>query len=222
MDKTSSPSLHVRGIALGFEWRVLFERLSFTLKKGDALVLKDRNGAGKTTLLKGIAGLKPLLEGEIRLNGVLRKDNPIGFCRGLVYVGHEDGLALELTAKEAIALWARSRGFSVSSSHLEASFDLLGMRSVMGEPLRLLSAGQRRRVAMVRLALIIEAEASSTIPLWLLDEPTASMDSEATEQLAELITKHLNTGGFAIISEHSDLPIKGRVTTLANLEAKSA
>ena len=222
MDKTSSPSLHVSRIALGFEWRVLFERLTFTLKKGEALVLKDRNGAGKTTLLKGIAGLKPLLAGEVRLNGMLRKDDPLGFSGRLVYVGHEDGLALELTAIEAISLWARSRGLAFSSSQLEASFDLLGMRSVMGEPLRLLSAGQRRRVAMVRLALIVESEASSTIPLWLLDEPTASMDSEASAQLAELITRHLQAGGFAIISEHSDLPIKARVTTLANLEAKSA
>ena len=222
MDKTSSPSLHVSRIALGYEWRVLFERLSFTLKKGDALVLKDRNGAGKTTLLKGIAGLKPLLAGEVRLNGFLRKDDPMGFSGRLVYVGHEDGFALELTAIEAVTLWARSRGLKFSSSHLEASFDLLGMRSVMGEPLRLLSAGQRRRVAMVRLALIIATEASDTIPLWLLDEPTASMDIEASAQLAELITRHLKAGGFAIISEHSDLPIKARVATLANLEAKSA
>ena len=162
--------------------RVL-EGVSFSLSPGEALVLRGPNGIGKTTLLRTIAGLQPPLEGQVD-----------AAPDSLVYAGHADGLKSTLTVEENLEFWAQIFGQSDIASAIDA-FDLKALRS---RPAGLLSAGQKRRLGLARLLV-------TGRPIWVLDEPTVSLDTRAVEMFAQVIRTHLGQGGSALLATHIDL-----------------
>ncbi len=162
--------------------RVL-EGVTFTLAPGHALILQGRNGIGKTTLLRTIAGLQPPLSGKISADP-----------DSIAYAGHADGLKPTLTARENLDFWAAIFG----SNDTTAALSALHLTPLAHRPTATLSAGQKRRLGLARLLVTGRR-------IWLLDEPTVSLDTAATALFASMISRHLGQGGSAIIASHIDL-----------------
>jgi heme exporter protein A len=180
---------------------LVFEDISFRLEPCCALVLVGRNGSGKTTLLRLIAGLMPRAAGEVLWAGEdALADLPSHGLR-LAYLGHQDALKLGLTAAENLALWGRGemRG---RAGAIEVALASVGLEDLAHLPARMLSAGQRRRVAIARLLV-------SSATLWLLDEPTTALDAASVARLGELAATHRAAGGMVIAATHLDLPLPG-------------
>ena len=157
--------------------------VSFSVARGEALILRGPNGAGKTTLLRTLAGLTPPLAGDIT-----HDDGAIA------YAAHADGLKTQLTVAENLAFWAQVFGTADLTSAMEA-FDLVPLADRRaGE----LSAGQKRRLSLARLLVTAR-------PIWCLDEPTVSLDAENTARFAAAVERHLANGGTAVIATHIDL-----------------
>ena len=163
--------------------------LSFHLEQGQALILRGPNGAGKTTLLRTIAGLQPPLSGEV-----------LGAEDRIAYAAHSDGLKAMLTVTENLRFWADVFGHSDSEG---------AMGACAREPLRdrlagTLSAGQKRRLGLARLLV-------TGRPIWVLDEPTVSLDRDAVTLFADAVRGHLGAGGMALIATHIDLGLEAQV-----------
>ena len=162
----------------------LLEGVSFALGPGEGLVLRGPNGVGKTSLLRTLAGLQPPLAGRI--------EAPEDVA---AIAGHADGVKPQLTTAENLAFWARVFGTRETAPAL-AAFDLAPLAD---RPARDLSAGQRRRLGLARLLV-------TGRPLWLLDEPTVSLDAASTGLLEAAIDAHLAAGGAALVSTHAPMP----------------
>ena len=193
--------LEVRSVAAFRGDHLVFSDLSFRLEQGGALVLIGRNGSGKTTLLRLIAGLMPRAAGEVLWAGEdALADLPSHGLR-LAYLGHQDALKLGLTPVENLALWARVEKDGRANA-IEQALAAVGLGDLAQLPARMLSAGQRRRVAIARLLV-------SGAALWLLDEPTVALDKASVARLGELATAHRASGGMVIAATHLDLPLPG-------------
>ena len=189
--------LAVRELAAERGFRVLFTGLAFALDPGGVLLLSGPNGSGKTTLLRLLAGFARPLAGEI-----LWQDEPIdrdleAHRQRVAYVGHLAGIKPSLTPREQLGFEARVREGSV-----EAAIERLRLGSFADLPIALLSAGQRRRTALARLLL-------GDAPLWLLDEPTTSLDAEGEAALWGLAREHLGGGGLVVLASHGTVPLAG-------------
>lgn len=180
--------LRVEDIACERGGRLLFSGLSFGLAAGEFLALTGPNGAGKTTLLRLIAGLAEPDAGKIELDG-RHQDLTVG--QHSHFVAHREAIKLSLTARENLDFWGGYLGGGDVDAAL-ASFDL---QALADYPAQLLSAGQRRRLALSRLSLVKRV-------LWLLDEPTTGLDARSQERLAAAIGAHLAAGGLAIAATH--------------------
>lgn len=179
--------------------RVL-EGVSFSLGAAEALVLRGPNGAGKTTLLRTVAGLQPPLEGTVETAP-----------ESLVYAGHSDGIKATLSVAENLAFWASVFGRADIATALDA-FDLLALQ---GRPAGALSAGQKRRLGLARLLVTGRS-------VWVLDEPTVSLDAEAVAMFAAAVRGHLGQGGAALIATHVDLGLgEARVLDVAQFRARA-
>ena len=190
--------------------RTVVDGLSFRLKPGEALVLTGANGAGKTTLLRALAGFIAPTEGSVRLEGAGDADAR----EHLHFVGHLDGIKAHLSVAENLAFWA---GYltdkPVSRAALAAALDRFGLGGLDDIPTGYLSAGQKRRLALARLAV-------AERPLWLLDEPTVSLDASAVERLIAAINEHVAGGGMAVVATHAVLGLaNAREIRLALAEA---
>jgi heme exporter protein A len=161
----------------------VLEGLSLSLAAGQALILRGPNGSGKTTLLRTLAGLQPPLAGQIEVD-----------LETVVYAAHADGLKATLSVVENLTFWARVFGHSDIDAALQA-FDLV---SLSDRPAGALSAGQKRRLGLARLLVTGRR-------LWLLDEPTVSLDAVAVAMFARVMREHLALGGMAVIASHIDL-----------------
>jgi heme exporter protein A len=176
--------------------RTLFQGLSFKLAPGEALLVSGPNGAGKTSLLRQIAGLLPLAAGHLTVTGA-DADTPMAeLCH---YVGHLDAAKTSLSVRENLAFWANFLG--TGENKLPAALDSFGLNSLADLPTGLLSAGQKRKLALSRLF-------AAPRPLWLLDEPSVSLDAASVKRLDEAIRDHLKVGGIAIVSSHVPLKTK--------------
>lgn len=194
--------LSLDDIALERGERRIAAGISARLEGGEALLLQGPNGSGKSTLLRVLAGLLPPAAGVLRWNGAdVARDREAHRAR-LAYLGHPDAVKASLTARENLLFWARFGGGDADLA-LRA-FGLLGLAA---RPTRMLSAGQRRRLALSRLAL-------RQVPLWLLDEPVTALDAEARGAFAALLGRHLAAGGIAIIATHEPLPVRAQVLQL--------
>lgn len=173
---------------------VLFTELSFNLGSGDLLVLRGANGAGKTSLLRLLAGLIRPVAGRVLWNNAAIAQDPEAYFRQLHYLGHLDGLKPAFTARENLHYSARLRGTTAALSAL----DRFGIAPLADTPIRLLSAGQRRRIALARLL-------ASPAPLWLLDEPSAALDHGGAQLLEQTLTDYCHNGGIAVIASHDSV-----------------
>ncbi len=175
----------------------VLEGLSLSLDAGDAIVLRGPNGVGKTTLLRTVAGLQPALFGRIAAPE-----------EGVAYAGHADGIKPTLTAAENLSFWAAIYGTSGIDAAL-AAFDL---RPLADRPAQNLSAGQKRRLGLARLLVTGRR-------IWVLDEPTVSLDTAAVGLFAAALATHLATGGGALLATHLDLGIDAPTLELAPYRA---
>ncbi|MDB5431888.1 MAG: ccmA [Caulobacter sp.] len=199
-------SLSVRALSVRRGERLLFAAFDLEVKAGEAVALVGRNGAGKTSLLRAIAGLLLPEAGTVAFAGkagALEADE--ARARGLHLLGHQDGLKSARTAGEELDFQARWTGGSQASAAEAAR--MLDLTPLLGLDVRRLSAGQRRRLALARLA-------ASPRPLWLLDEPLAPLDAARREQAGELMTRHLADGGLILAAVHDPLPIPARTVEI--------
>ncbi|PVA09795.1 heme ABC exporter ATP-binding protein CcmA [Pelagivirga sediminicola] len=179
----------------------VLEGVTFTLDPGRALILRGPNGSGKTTLLRTLAGLQPPLRGRVQAPPEAR-----------VYAGHADGIKAALTARENLSFWADIFGGGDVHAAL-AAFELEGLAE---RPAGAMSAGQKRRLGLARL-IVAGRE------IWLLDEPTVSLDAPATAMFARTVRAHLAAGGSAVMATHIDLGLdEAEVMDVAPFKARAA
>jgi heme exporter protein A len=177
--------------------RVLFSGMGFAVESGGAALLTGPNGAGKTSLLSILAGLSMPLAGEARLEDAEGEEADLSEEAHLI--GHRDGLKSQLLVSENLGFSQAMLGSPSLSP--KAALAALGLEHVLGLPCAYLSAGQRRRVALARLLV-------SRRPLWLLDEPTAALDSASRALLTKLLGDHLAAGGLLVAATHEPLGIE--------------
>lgn len=175
--------------------RLVFRDLSFVLGPGEALAVRGANGSGKSTLLRILAGLMRPAAGRLMWRGEDALEDPPSHGRRLAYLGHQDAVKPALTAAENLRFAARLSGGSIDQALAAA-----GLAALAELPVRLFSAGQKRRLAIARLAL-------AKAPLWLLDEPTNGLDEAAGEGLGRLIDAHRERGGMIVAASHLALPL---------------
>jgi len=175
--------------------RLVFAGLSFDLAPGEALLLTGANGAGKSSLLRLLAGLVPAAEGRLLWEGQDALADLPAHARRLRYLGHQDALKPALTARENLPFFARLWGGEV-----EAALAALDLTPLADLPARVLSSGQKRRLALARLAL-------APARLWLLDEPSVGLDAASVERLAPLFAAHRAAGGMILAATHLPLPL---------------
>ena len=183
--------------------RRLFRDLSFRLEANQALRVGGENGSGKTSLLRMVAGLAPLETGEILWN-----DRRIGvsgddYRRDLAFLGHADGLKDDLTPIENLCYALALGGMIVGNAALRKALAELGLAGVADLPVKLLSQGQKRRVALARLWFSTEK------PLWVLDEPFAALDTASVRRTEAAVLAHLRSGGMVLFTTHQEVELAG-------------
>lgn len=177
--------------------RTLFSELSFGVAAGEALLVMGPNGAGKTTLLRMIAGLLYPDAGRIHVEG---GDADGALSEQCHYVGHANAAKAGLTVAENASFWSRFLG--KGHADIDATLETFGLSALRDIPTGYLSAGQKRRLGLARLLL-------AGRPLWLLDEPTASLDTAAQETLTDAVNAHLARGGLVVAATHLALDFVG-------------
>ena len=182
--------------------RRLFAGLAFSLEARSWIYLTGENGVGKTSLLRMLVGLAPVEVGEICWAGTPVAKLGDDYRRAVTYLGHHNALKEELTARENICLGAALSGINLAATAADALLGRLGLSGREELPVRFLSQGQKRRVALARLLW-------SKSPLWVLDEPFVALDTAAIAWLAATLAAHLAGGGMAILTSHQEVPIEG-------------
>jgi heme exporter protein A len=171
----------------------VLQGLSLTLEPGQALVLRGPNGCGKTTLLRTLAGLQPPLSGTITCP-----------TDSMAYAAHADGLKATLSVVENLTFWASIFG----QTDIEPALVAMDLHSLANRAAQNLSAGQKRRLGLARLMV-------TGRPLWLLDEPTVSLDTHACDLFVAMLARHLEMGGGALLATH--IPIDLATAQLLDL-----
>lgn len=191
--------LTVEGLAVARGGVPLLDNVSFGLTAGQALVLRGPNGCGKTTLLRCIAGLQPPLAGTIDLAPDM-----------IAYAAHADGIKATLSVAENLSFWAAIYG----TSGIEAALDRMNLRALADRAAQNLSAGQKRRLGLARLIV-------TGRPLWVLDEPTVSLDVASVALFGDVVRDHLGRGGMALMATHIDLGLpEARLLDLSPFKAR--
>lgn len=185
--------LEAEGLAAIRGERLVFSGLSFTLPPGGALLLEGPNGSGKSTLLRVLAGLGRAEVGTLRWNGEDALSDRTTHATRVAYLGHQDAVKPGLTVAENLAFWG-------TLPEIEAALARLNLARLAPLPARMLSAGQKRRLALARLAL-------AAAPIWLLDEPTLGLDTTSVAALGTMLAAHRAGGGVVIAATHLPLPL---------------
>ena len=183
--------------------RVLFAPTSFVVAPGSIVWVRGANGQGKTTLLRTLAGLSVPAAGEIVRNG----------ARPPLYLAHANALKDDLTVAESLRFLLHLAGQHVDGRAVDAALERFGMASRKDAFVRTLSQGQRRRVALARLA------AQRELLPWLLDEPFDALDAAGVELLASVIAQHARRGGVVVLTSHLPLPIDEPAPAIVELHA---
>lgn len=183
--------------------RLVFDGVSFSVKAGEALIIKGPNGAGKSSLLRVLAGLIDPIAGAMYRDGVDIRHDIADHRAATYYFAHADAVNPSLTVDEDLSFWAAINGAEAfKGDHAAAVLDLTAQRGLPG---RYLSSGQRRRTALARLT-------TSNADLWLLDEPSVGLDAASVDLLAQMIADHREGGGCVIAVTHTDLKLQDAST----------
>lgn len=186
----------------------LFQGIGFRLEAGELLYLHGHNGSGKTTLLRTLCGLILPDEGEVRWNGGNIREIREDFAAEVLYLGHKNAIKAELTAVENLRISSLLDGQEISEETAWAALKTIGLDGHEDLPAKVLSQGQKRRVALARL-IVNESK------LWVLDEPFNALDKGAVELLQGLIRGHLDRGGMAVLTTHQEVQLtSGHAKTL--------
>jgi heme exporter protein A len=184
-----TPRLQAESLSVFRGDRLVLDRIGFSLAAGGALLLLGPNGAGKSTLLRAVAGLKRLDGGRLLFDG---SDDFLG---KVAYLGHLDAIKPGLTASENLRFAAR-----ISGQPIGPALEALALSPLAALPARMLSAGQKRRLALARLSV-------SGAPLWLLDEPTLGVDTASVAAFGAILAAHREAGGLVVAATHLPLPL---------------
>lgn len=204
---SSAVGLTVEGVHVWRGERHVLKGVSLRLLPGELMHISGANGTGKTTLLRVVCGLLRPEQGQVCWNGQRIGDDPEGFHRRLAYASHEPALKGDLTALENLEFMVGLRR-RIGRAALEGVLERTGVLHCADLPVRVLSAGQRRRVALARV-LALEAE------LWLLDEPYTHLDAAGATLLTDLLVEHIARGGLGLVVAHHELPAAPRRLDLA-------
>jgi heme exporter protein A len=180
---TAAVTLKVAGLAVARGGVAVLEGVGFTLAAGQVLILRGPNGVGKTTLLRTLAGLQPPLAGSVSVPS-----------ESLTYAAHADGIKAVLSVTENLSFWAAVYGTGDVAQALAA----MNLTALADRRAAHLSSGQKRRLGLARLLV-------TGRPVWLLDEPTVSLDAASVSLFAGVLRGHLAAGGSAVIATHIDL-----------------
>lgn len=200
----AAPHLTAARLACRRGIRLLFEDLDLDIRAGQIVWVRGQNGRGKTSLLRLAAGLSTPEHGEVLSNGEpVRRAS--GYRERLVYIGHANALKEDLTVTEALEFLLRIHERPSQTATVHAALERLELHSRRNAPVRTLSQGQRRRVALARLAV------EATPSLWILDEPFDALDVNGVDCINRLLKAHVDRGGSVLLTSH--LPLN---TTLLN------
>ena len=178
--------------------RLLFDKLNFNLSNGSVLYLQGANGSGKTTLLRTICGLSKPYEGAINWCGENINSLAEEYSKHVLYIGHLAGIKEDLTALENLQFSLALSGADISKNNATEVLKMLGLANGLNLLTRMLSQGQKRRVALARLWL-------QELPLWILDEPFTALDASATSLLKQKIEAFANDGGIVVMTTHQEV-----------------
>ena len=193
--------MRVTDLACGRGEAQVLAGLSFSLASGQALILRGANGSGKTTLLRTLAGLTPPIRGQIEVAP-----------DAIAYSGHADGIKAQQSVAENLTFWTSVFG---SRGGITAAMDAFDLQGLAPRRAGELSAGQKRRLSLARLLV-------TNRPIWCLDEPTVSLDTENTARFAAAVTAHLQAGGAALIATHIDLGLQAETLDVTQFTAHEA
>lgn len=196
---TAVPLLEARALSFHRQDETVFAPLDFQLHAGELALIEGDNGSGKTTLLRMLAGLLHVGAGELRWHGApLQRDD----CSGeILFLGHQLGLKGDLSPRENLRVAAGLHGHREGASAASA-LATIGLRGYEDEPVRRLSAGQKKRAALARLLLLPAS-------LWLLDEPYANLDRTGIALVNQLLEEHTARGGAALVTSHGAVSFHG-------------
>lgn len=211
----SLPTLRAEGLAYRRGNQALFTNLSFDVAAGDMVWLRGDNGRGKTSLLRLLAGLAQPDAGRITWGGAELGAAP-DFSAQRTYIAHANALKDDLSAFESLQFLAALHGRDAEPAAVSAALSRLGMGPRQRAPVRALSQGQRRRVALARLAL------ESAAGLWVLDEPFDALDVQGIAAVNELLEQHLARGGSVVLTSHQPLSLAAVVPSLLELDRVAA
>lgn len=195
--------------------RLLFKQVDFTVQAGGLLYIVGENGVGKSSLLKVLAGLSRPETGDIFWQGQTLTADKNEYLDQLLYIGHLNAIKEDLSAYENLLLWPYSRQLVNLVEIVSRALSAVSLQRQAHLPARLLSQGQKRRLALARLWMLTDTLPNS---LWILDEPFAALDSAMTEVLAAHISQHLQQGGLAIITTHQPVAIRAVETQTYRLQ----
>jgi heme exporter protein A len=181
--------------------RMVFEGLGFELANGGLLQVSGPNGSGKTSLLRMICRLIRPAAGQIAWNGRAIDELGDDYGGSLTYVGHLSAVKDELTPSENLHFSARIQGLANDEKTIRSLLTEFGLDGPEKLPCKLLSQGQRRRLALARLKL------SASRALWVLDEPFTALDSAGIGVMRTALEAHLARGGLALLTTHQEVPI---------------
>ena len=205
--------LHTTDLACDRGERRLFEGLHLQLQPGSVTWLRGRNGRGKTSLLRLLAGLATPAAGEVHIMGRPLRQAGAAWRRHWAYIAHQNALKDDLSATEALAFLAQLHGLENTPSALQQALRRMGIANRQHAPVRTLSQGQRRRIALARLGL------SAAAPVWLLDEPFDALDADGVAALNGLISEHAARGAAVLLTSHQPLTLTTAHLLQLDLEA---
>jgi heme exporter protein A len=194
-DMPSFRALEIRDLSVRRGGSIIIDNAALTLKSGSCIILRGPNGAGKSSLLRTIAGLLKPDHGTIKILGAAEEENLNGH---IAFLGHSNGVKDALSVAENSYFWADI--FEKPKKSADLAMVELGLSEFRNRSASILSTGQKRRLAMVRLCIAKKA-------IWLLDEPTAGIDAGNITVIEQIIDSHRRNGGAAIIATHDPLPL---------------